>query len=44
MKWWFVTLGELRKNIYVFSNSTDYEIFDQDGMKFEKSFKSYLKN
>jgi len=29
---------------YIFSNSIDWEILSQVGMRFEKSFKSYLSN
>ena len=37
----FITLGKLGKMFNLFSNSIDWEIFGQGGMRFEKSFKSY---
>jgi hypothetical protein len=37
-------IDELQKIFYMFSNSVDSEIFVQSEMRFEKSFKSYLKN
>ena len=37
----FITLGELEKIFHMFSNSIDWEILGQGGMRFEKSFKSY---
>ena len=37
----FITLGELEKIFHMFSNSIDWEILGQSGMRFEKSFKSY---
>ena len=37
----FITLGELEKMFYMFSNGIDWEILNQDGMRFEKGFKSY---
>jgi len=42
IKRWFITLGELGKIFNILSNSIDWEILDQGGMRFEKSFKSYL--
>jgi len=41
IKKWFITLGELGKIFNILSNSIDWEILDQGGMRFEKSFKSY---
>jgi hypothetical protein len=41
IKRWFITLGELEKIFNILSNSIDWEILDQGGMRFEKSFKSY---
>ena len=38
----FITHGELEKIFHLFSNSFDGEILGQNGMRFEKSFKSYL--
>jgi hypothetical protein len=44
MKREFITLGELRKMFHLFSNSIiDCEIFSQDEMNFEKSFKILFK-
>jgi hypothetical protein len=40
----FITLDELGQMLYMFSNSIDYEIIAQSGMKFEKSFESYSMN
>jgi len=37
----FIILGELGKMFYLFSNSIDWEILGQSGMRFEKSLKSY---
>jgi len=37
-------IDELRKIFYMFSNSIDSEILVQSEMRFEKGFKSYLKN
>jgi hypothetical protein len=37
----FITLGELEKRFHLFSNSIDWEIISQYGMRFEKSFKYY---
>jgi len=37
-------IDELRKIFYMFSNSNDSEILVQSEMRFENSFKSYLKN
>ena len=37
----FITLDELEKIFYLFSNSINWEILDQGEMRFEKSFKSY---
>jgi hypothetical protein len=37
----FITLCELGKIFHLFPNSIDWEIFVQNGMRFEKSFKSY---
>jgi hypothetical protein len=39
-----ITLGELGKNFYLFSNSIGWEISGQGEMRFEKSFKSYSNN
>jgi hypothetical protein len=36
----FITLGELGKIFHLFSNSIDWEILGQGGIRFEKSFKS----
>jgi len=44
IKRWFITLDELGKMFYMFSNSIDWEILSQVGMRFEKSSKSYLSN
>ena len=41
IKRWFITLSELEKIFYLFSNSIDWEIVDQDRMRFKNSFKSY---
>jgi hypothetical protein len=40
----FITLGELEKIFYLFSNSIDYKSLHKVKWGFEKSFKSYLKN
>ena len=37
----FITLGELEKIFHLFSNSIEWEIISQGGMRFEKGFKSY---
>jgi hypothetical protein len=37
----FITLGELGKVFHLFSNSIDWEIIGQCGIRFKKSFKSY---
>jgi len=37
----FIILGELGKMSHLLSNSIDWEILGQDGMRFKKSFKSY---
>jgi hypothetical protein len=37
----FITLDELAKIFYMFSNSIDWEILSQGAIRFEKSFKSY---
>ena len=34
-----MTLGELRKMFYLFSNNINWEILGQSGMRFENSFK-----
>jgi len=34
-------LDEFEKIFHLFSNSIDWEIIDQDEMRFEKGFKSY---
>jgi hypothetical protein len=41
VKRWFITVGKLEKIFHLFSNSIDWEILNQCGMIFEKSFKSY---
>jgi hypothetical protein len=40
----FITLSELEKIFYLFSNSIDWDIIGQSDIRFEieKSFKSYL--
>jgi hypothetical protein len=40
----FITLCKLEKIFYMFLNNIDREIIGQDGMRFEKSFKSYPNN
>jgi len=40
----FIILGELGKIFHLFSNSIDWEIIGQGGMRFEKNFKSYSNN
>jgi hypothetical protein len=37
----FITLCELEKMFNLFSNSIDWEILDQCGMRFKKGLKSY---
>jgi hypothetical protein len=37
----FITLCELEKMFHLFSNSIDWEILGQGGMRFKKGFKSY---
>jgi hypothetical protein len=37
----FIIIDELRKMSHLFSNNIDWEILGQEGMRFEKSFKSY---
>jgi hypothetical protein len=36
-----MTLDELRKIFHLFSNTIDWEILGQDGMRFENGFKFY---
>ena len=38
-----ITLVELEKKIYLFSNSIDCEILTQGEMRFEKNFKNLFK-
>jgi hypothetical protein len=37
----FITLCEIEKMFHLFSNSINWEIFGQGGMRFKKGFKSY---
>jgi hypothetical protein len=37
----FITLDELGKIFHLFSNSINWEIIGQRGMRFQKSFKFY---
>jgi len=41
IKIWFITLDELEKIFNILSNSINWEILSQCGMRFENSFKSY---
>jgi hypothetical protein len=41
IKRWFITVGELEKIFNLFSNSIDWKIISQDGMRFKKSFNFY---
>ena len=43
IKRWFITLDKLEKIFNLFSNSIDWEILSQSGIRFEKKFQILFK-